>query len=130
MEKPVAGEARILVVEDEPGITRVCLRTLVPQGYKVEVATNGSIAEGMLEGAEYDLMLVDIRTPVMNGMQLYEYITDKHPKLMNRVIFTTGDVISGDTQYFLEKSGQPVLAKPFTPEELTNVVREALERLY
>jgi CheY-like chemotaxis protein len=130
MEKPVAGERRILVVEDEPGITKVCLRTLIPQGYEVEVATNGSIAEGMLGSAEYDLMLVDIRTPVMNGMQLYEYIIDKHPELMNRVIFTTGDVISGDTQYFLEKSGQPVLVKPFTPEELTNIVREALERLY
>lgn len=130
MEKPVAGERRILVVEDEVGITRVCLRTLVPQGYEVEVATNGSIAEGMLRNTEYDLILVDIRTPVMNGMQLYEYITDNHPKLMKRVIFTTGDVISGDTQYFLEKSGQPVLAKPFTPEELSNIVRESLERLY
>jgi CheY-like chemotaxis protein len=130
MEKRVAGERRILVVEDEAGITKVCLRTLIPQGYEVEVAANGSIAEGMLGGTEYDLILVDIRTPVMNGMQLYEYITDKHPRLVNRVIFTTGDVISGDTQYFLEKSGQPVLAKPFTPEELTNVVREALERLY
>ena len=130
MEKPVVGERRILVVEDEPGITRVCLRTLIPQGYEVEVANNGSIAEGMLGSAEYDLMLVDIRTPVMNGMQLYEYITKKHPKLMNRVIFTTGDVISSDTQCFLEKSGQPVLMKPFTPEELTSIVREAMERWY
>jgi CheY-like chemotaxis protein len=129
MKKPVVGGRRILVVEDEPGITKVCLRTLIPRGYEVEVASNGSIAEGMLGSAEYDLILVDIRTPVMNGMQLYDYITDRHPELMNRVIFTTGDVISGDTQYFLEKSGQPVLAKPFTPEELTNIVGEALERL-
>ena len=65
----------------------------------------------------------------MNGIQLYEYITDNHPEMMKRVIFTTGDVISGDTQYFLEKSGQPVLAKPFTPEELIGIVNEALERL-
>jgi CheY-like chemotaxis protein len=129
MKKPVAGKGRILVVEDEPGITRVCLRTLVPRGYEVEVANDGSIAEGMLGGAAYDLMLVDIRTPVMNGIQLYEYITDNHPEMMKRVIFTTGDVISGDTQYFLEKSGQPVLAKPFTPEELIGIVNEALERL-
>ncbi|HEY79341.1 MAG TPA: response regulator [Dehalococcoidia bacterium] len=129
MEKTAASKGRILVVEDEVGITRVCLRTLVPQGYEVEVATNGSIAEGMLRNTEYDLVLVDIRTPVMNGMQLNEYITGNHPKLVKRVIFTTGDVISGDTQYFLEKSGQPVLAKPFTPEELLSIVREALERL-
>jgi CheY-like chemotaxis protein len=129
MKKPVVGGRRILVVEDEPGITKVCLRTLIPQGYEVEVASNGSIAEGMLGSVEYDLILVDIRTPVMNGMQLYEYITDRHPELVSRVIFTTGDVISGDTQYFLEKSGQPVLVKPFTPEELTNIVGEALERL-
>jgi CheY-like chemotaxis protein len=129
MEKPVVGERRILVVEDEPGITRVCLRTLSSQGYEVDVANNGSIAEGMLGRVAYDLMVVDIRTPVMNGMQLYEYITDKHPELVKRVIFTTGDVISGDTQYFLEKSGQPVLTKPFTPEELTRIVREVLDQL-
>jgi CheY-like chemotaxis protein len=129
MKKPVADKRRILVVEDEPGITKVCLRTLIPQGYEVEVASNGSIAEGMLGSAEYDLILVDIRTPVMNGIQLYEYITDNYPELMKRVIFTTGDVISGDTQYFLEKSGQPVLAKPFTPEELIGIVNEVLEHL-
>jgi CheY-like chemotaxis protein len=129
MEKPVVGERRILVVEDEPGITKVCLRTLSSQGYEVDVATNGSIAEGMLGKVAYDLMLVDIRTPVMNGMQLYEYITDKHPELVKRVIFTTGDVISGDTHYFLEKSGRPVLPKPFTPEELAGIVSEVLDQL-
>jgi DNA-binding response OmpR family regulator len=129
MNKPVVGERRILVVEDEPGITRVCLRTLSSQGYEVDVANNGSIAEGMLGRVAYDLMLVDIRTPIMNGMQLYEYISDKHPELTNRVIFTTGDVISSDTQYFLENSGQPVLTKPFTPEELARIVREVLDKL-
>ena len=51
---------------------------------------------------DYDLLSIDVRTPVMNGKQLYEYIKDRCSKLINRVVFTTGDVISSETQIFIE----------------------------
>jgi DNA-binding response OmpR family regulator len=124
-----ATAIRILVVEDEPVISRVCLQTLTNEGFKVDVAINGSIASGMLEQETYGLILIDIRTPVMNGKQLYEFIVQKHHELANRVIFTTGDVLGGDTESFLEESGRLCLAKPFTTNELKTVVREALRRL-
>lgn len=128
MENPVAGAKKILIVEDEPAITQVCLRVLTSLGCQVDSASNGTIAKDMLEKGDYDLMLIDIRTPVMNGMQLYQYIKERHPRLTNRAIFTTGDVISNDIQQFLEQSGRPSLLKPFTPEELKAVVREALSQ--
>lgn len=128
MNKSLVGKKRILVVEDEVGITKVCQRTLDSEGYQVDVATNGAIAEDMLAEEKYDVILVDVRTPVINGKQLYQYITERYPELMSRVVFTTGDVMGSDTLYFLERSGRSVLPKPFTPDELRNIVKETLQR--
>ncbi len=119
---------RILSVEDEPSIRQVCRRTLTSQGYQVDFAQNGVTAESMLMKADYDLLLVDIKTPVMDGKQLYRYIKRRYPELAGRVIFTTGDVINSDTQNFLEKTGRPFLLKPFSPDELKALVGENLRR--
>jgi DNA-binding response OmpR family regulator len=113
---------KILAVEDEPGIREVCHRVLTNQGYRVDFAGNGVAAESMLMKEDYDLLLVDIKTPVMDGKQLYHYIEDRHPELANRVIFTTGDVMSNDTHNFLKQTGRPVLLKPFSPDELNALV--------
>lgn len=121
---------RILSVEDEPSIRQVCQRVLTGQGYQVDFAQNGVAAESMLMKADYDLLLVDIKTPVMDGKQLYRYIEKRYPELASRVIFTTGDVIGDDTQSFLEQTGRPVLLKPFSPDELKAMVRGTLGRWY
>ena len=128
MEISSASVKRILVVEDEPRIRQVCRRALTSQGYHVDFATNGATATDMLMEEDYDLFVIDIKTPVMNGKEFYRNIEDRHPKLRDRVIFTTGDVISNDTQGFLEQAGRPFLLKPFTPDELQAIVRESLNR--
>jgi len=129
MESSSAGVWRILVVEDEPGICEVCRRTLIPEGYQVDTAVNGVAAQNMLLEKDYDLFIIDIRTPVMNGRQLYGYINNTHPKLIDRIIFTTGDVISNDIQSFINQNSRPFLLKPFTPDELKALVRETLKRI-
>jgi DNA-binding response OmpR family regulator len=117
---------KILSVEDEPSIRQVCHRTLTSQGYQVDFAVNGVVAESMLMKGDYDLILVDVRTPVMDGKQLYRHIKKRYPELADRVIFTTGDVANDDTQSFLEQAGRPFLPKPFSPDELETIVRESL----
>lgn len=129
MQEADGKRVRILVVEDEPVISRVCSQVLRGEGFEVDIAINGNIAEGMLEKGEYDLILIDIRTPVMNGKQLYQSINDKHPDLTDRVIFTTGDLLGGDTKIFLEQSGRLFLPKPFTPDELKTIVGKALRQI-
>lgn len=128
MKLSSAGVKRILVVEDESRIRQVCQRTLTSQGYHVDFATNGATAEDMLMKEDYDLLLIDIKTPVMNGKEFYRNIESRYPKLRDRVIFTTGDVISNDTQDFLKQAGRPLLLKPFTLDELQAIVRESLNR--
>jgi DNA-binding response OmpR family regulator len=120
---------RILVVEDEPAISQFCQRVLTGEGFEVDIAGNGDIAQDMLRKRDYTLCVVDIRTPVMNGKQLYQHMIDKHPELANRVIFSTGDMMDGYTYRFLELAGRPFLAKPFTPAELKITVREALRQI-
>lgn len=128
MRSSSVTKGKILVVEDEPGIREVCHRTLTNEGYRVDFAENGAAAQNMLMKEDYDLLLVDIKTPVMDGKQLYHYIEDRYPELANRVIFTSGDVSSNDTQEFLKQTGRPFLAKPFSPDELKALVGETLGR--
>ena len=129
MKNSSAGTKRILVVEDEPAISQICLRTLTSEGFEVDIAVNGNVAQDMLGKKDYDLYLIDIRTPVMNGKQLYEWLQEKHPQLASRVIFTTGDVMGKDIQGFLDQTARPFLPKPFTPDELRTIVRETLRRM-
>jgi CheY-like chemotaxis protein len=116
----------ILVVEDEPNIAKVCVRTLNAEGFEVEVAVNGKVALDILHQKEYDLCLIDIRTPAMNGIELYEHLEKDHPAMVNRIVFSTGDVLSGNIKTFLEESNRPYLAKPFTPDELRAIVKTVL----
>ena len=120
---------KILVVEDEPGICDVCRRVLTGEGFEVDCAANGRVAQDMIEEKQYDLCLIDIKTPKMSGEELYQWLQKKYPQLTGRVIFTTGDVTGGDTQNFLKEAARPVLPKPFTPDELKNIVQEALKQI-
>ena len=83
----------------------------------------------MVEKQQYGLYLLDIKMPVMTGKELYQWLEEKHPQLISRVIFTSGSVVTGDTQRFLEQTGRPSLPKPFTAAELRTIIRETLRQL-
>ncbi len=129
MESSSTGVKRILIVEDEPAICDLCQRVLTNEDFEVDIAVNGKVAQDMIEEQQYALCLIDIRLPVMTGIELYQWLEEKHPQLASRVIFTTGSVISGATTDFIKQTGRPFLPKPFTPDELKAVVRETLGQL-
>jgi DNA-binding response OmpR family regulator len=120
---------KILLLEDEPVICRITSRTLTAEGYEVDVAVNGLIAKDKINTNKYDLLIFDIRTPAMSGIQLYEYLEQEYPDLTERVIFSTGDSLGVATRVFLERVGNLYLGKPYTPTELRNVVRQALGKV-
>jgi len=119
---------RILIVEDEPIICEICLKVLGGEGYDVEIAANGQEGVNKLKEKSYDLIIIDMRTPVMDGRQLYQKIGETYPAMIGRVIMTSGEVVGSDTQSFLEKYGMPFLPKPFTPKELKEAVEDAFKR--
>ena len=124
MKESTVNNKRILIVEDEPTVSRVCRRVLYNEGFKADIALNGQIAKNMIERKQYKLYLVDIKMPVMDGKELYRWLQGKGTKMANKVIFITGSVFGEETKAFLEKTGRPCLLKPFTTEELITVVRK------
>ena len=124
-----AGAKRFLIVEDEPAICDLCQRVLTGEGFEVDIAANGKVAQDMIEEKQYDLFLFDIKLPVMNGRELYQWLKEKHPKQISKVIFTSGSVLGEDTQLFIEQTDRPFLPKPFTPDDLKAIVRENLEEV-
>ena len=124
-----SGPKKILVVEDEPAIGEICQRSLTMLGFEVTIASNGRVDQDRLSKRDYALILIDIRTPVMDGKELYHHIKENYPNLSGRVIFTSGDVMDGDTQRFLEQTNRPFLPKPFSPDELKAIARETLRRM-
>jgi hypothetical protein len=62
----------------------------------------------------------------VNGMQLYEHLVNEHPEALGKIVFTSGDTLSGDLGLFIKGTGRPFLAKPFTPQQLRATVKEAL----
>lgn len=119
----------ILLVEDEPSISSLCSRVLTDEGFEVAIATNGQVAQGMIKKNYYALCLIDIRTPIMGGKELYEWLLQEQPEMARRVIFTTGDIMSGDTKDFIERSNMPFLPKPFDVGQLLTVINETLKAI-
>ena len=115
---------KILIVEDELAIGELCRRVLTGEEFEVDITVNGRIAQDIIEKKQYDLYLFDIRTPEINGIELYQWLKEKHPQLANRVIFTSGSVVDKDIKIFLGQTGRPFLSKPFTSDELKAIVRE------
>ncbi|HUU64969.1 MAG TPA: response regulator [Dehalococcoidales bacterium] len=129
MKNSITHARKILVVEDEPAICDVCYRVLSREGFEVDIAVNGKLAQDMIEKKQYDFCLIDIRIPAMNGEGLYQWLQESHPTLADRVMFTTGDVMDGDTRSFLEQTARPFLLKPFTPSEVKAMAREASKEI-
>jgi len=107
----------------------MCQRVLTREGFEVDIAVNGKLAQDMIGKKQYHICLIDIRTPKMNGTELYHWLQKKYPQVANQVVFTTGSVLDEKTMAFIEQSGRPFLPKPFTPKELIAIVEEALKQL-
>ncbi len=72
-------KASILVVDDQAAIALSSQYKLKSQGYDVDTAANGEEALTRIEQKTYDIVLLDIKMPLMNGIQVLEFITAKHP---------------------------------------------------
>jgi DNA-binding NtrC family response regulator len=121
--------ARILVVDDEPGIAEVLVEVFQLDGHAVEMVSNGGAALEKLRAGRYDLILSDVRMPDLDGPALYHEVERRHPDLLRSFIFLTGDIMSPETSQFLAETSVPCLSKPFTLEMVREVVQRVLTRV-
>ena len=104
---------RVLVVDDEASVRVSLQRYLSGRGHDVETTHSGLDAVGRLRAVAYDAVIVDMRMPDLSGEQLFEELRARDPAHAERVIFTTGDLVSEQMQRFLDASGRPCVMKPF-----------------
>ena len=117
---------RILIVDDEEVVVRSCLRILGDGDYVLEGVASGAEALRKIETVGYDVLILDIMMPRMDGMEVLQRVKEAHPDI--DVIMITG-LAEIDTAVKAMKLGAfDYLPKPFDPDELKTVVGRALER--
>jgi signal transduction histidine kinase len=118
-----AGRGRhALVVDDEPGVLDLVAALLRQAGWEVATATGGRDALERLRGANYDLVLADMRMPDGSGEDLYRAVASERGELTERFLFMTGDTANPEAWRFIEATHAPVIEKPFTAQALLSAV--------
>lgn len=117
--------SRLFVIDDEPTIRAAIKRFLTRRGWEVEEAEDGREALRMLLDSapgRYDVIMCDLRMPHFSGSDLHHVLLQTRPDLVNRLVFSTGDVASNEASTFLERSERPVIEKPFELARLEQVL--------
>ncbi len=112
---------RILVVEDEKHLNRIISEAVEDEGYSVDSCYNGVEALEYLECAGYDVIILDVMMPKMNGLELVRKLRDRGDN--TPVLFLTARDAVADKVEGLESGGDYYLTKPFDFKELMAVVR-------
>lgn len=120
------SKGRILIVDDEPMVAASVGRLLQEAGFQVTAATEAQQALSLLDQEPFDLILSDLAMPNMDGQQFWQAVQERHPRLANRIIFSTGDTSGQRAHAFLQASGCTWIEKPFRPEDLLALIHATL----
>jgi CheY-like chemotaxis protein len=118
---------KIVIVDDEANI-RLLVKRLLGEDYIILEASDGEEAINIIRMEKPDLILMDIKMPVISGRELYHHIEAMDSAQARRVMFITGDVMEATTRDFLDETGAPYIAKPFNIEHLKNSIARALTK--
>jgi len=127
--RPASGRQgrrlRILVAEDNPTNQLVALKVLDKLGHRAEAVGNGREALGALEGIPYDLVLMDVQMPEMDGFQATRAIREQTSRVLNPavpIIAMTAHAMKGDREKCLECGMNDYVPKPITPGDLIGAI--------
>lgn len=116
--------SRILIVDDEPKITRILDLQLKHEGYETLVASNGLEAVKMVEKENVDLVLLDIMMPVMDGFEALKHIKALKPSV--KAIMLTAKDAKENIVEGLDYGADDYVTKPFDADELLARIRAQL----
>jgi two-component system alkaline phosphatase synthesis response regulator PhoP len=118
--------AKILLVEDEENLSDVIRLNLELDGHFVKECNNGALAVQIINKDEFDLFILDVMLPELNGFDICEYIRDKQIKAP--ILFLTAKNEAADRIKGLKLGADDYLAKPFNLEELILRINNLLKR--
>lgn len=116
--------ARILVIDDDRNIKETIIMILEDEGYVVDCAETGSEAIKKTEATAYNVVLIDIRLPDMDGVELLTKIRNLVPR--TRKIIMTGYPSIQNAIEALNKSADAYVIKPIDVEKLLSIIREQI----
>ncbi|MFC1825503.1 sigma-54-dependent transcriptional regulator [Thermodesulfobacteriota bacterium] len=119
------SEARVLVVDDEAKIREHLAEFLKRQEFEVDTAENGEIALKMIERDFYDVVIIDLNMPKVDGMNLLKYLVKNSPDSLG--IIMTGHASIRNAVEAVKLGAYDYLAKPVKMEEVAIVIKRALE---
>lgn len=124
--RDVGERAKILIVDDDSRILGILGATLEQEGYKAETANTGKEALEKCQKQLFDVVLVDMKLPDMEGTRLLEIITNSYPAIVRIVI--TGYPSLENAVQSLNSGADGYLIKPIRPEKLLEQIEEQIER--
>jgi DNA-binding response OmpR family regulator len=117
--------ARILIVDDDETIRTTMKAILEDEGYVVDLASTGEEAIQLTMKTTYNIALLDVRLPDMEGVELLKLMRDNVPR--TRKIMVTGYPSMQNAIAALNKNADAYLLKPLDNEKLLNLVKEQLD---
>jgi DNA-binding response OmpR family regulator len=123
---PQMVNLKILLVEDEPSIASMISKGLTEAGANVSIAPDGNVGYQMATGNEYDLYILDIMLPGINGLELCRMLRkakDNRPVMMLTALGTTENITAG-----LDTGADDYLVKPFKFAELLARIKALIRR--
>lgn len=120
-------QATLLFVDDEPSILAALNRLFRPLGYRILTADSGAAGLGILEREAVDLVVSDMRMPMMDGAQFLERVCRQWPRVM-RILLTGYSDVAATIAAINRSEIYRYIAKPWNDEEILLTVRDALER--
>lgn len=132
-KKPVSDKKpfkmlNILLAEDNEINQKIIQYSLTNAGYKVDIAKNGQEAIDMYHAGNYDLVLMDVQMPVLDGFEATTHIRNVESAILNGthrtpIVALTANAMKGDREKCLDAGMDEYLSKPFTPNDLINIIR-------
>ncbi len=127
LQRAFAGR-HILLAEDDPVNQEISRSLLEHAGLLVTVAVDGAQAVAMARQATYDLILMDVHMPLMNGLEATHAIRSDSPNRTTPIIALTASAFDDDRSACLAAGMNGHIAKPVNPEMLYDTLRQCLER--
>jgi len=118
----------ILLVDDEMEIAQTLADLLEPEGHRIDIALNGAIALEKLHKNPYDIIISDLRMPVLDGPGLYEALGRELPSYLTKIIYVTGDTLSAHVQTFLKQNPVMVVEKPYRLSDVRRAMADVLNK--
>jgi CheY-like chemotaxis protein len=117
------ASVRVLVVDDNEVNLLIAREMLLSAGLSVETADNGAEALGRVTGGRFDVVLMDMQMPVMDGLEATRRIRQLPGLQRLPVLAMTANAMAADRERCLQAGMDEVLVKPIAPDELIAAVR-------